>query len=184
MLPNVTECHLSSCTGDSMAPSHHSARMKKTEALWPHTQTHLSQGQQPAVPAPHWAVKAPSQRQSSPLPQEIKGQSTSGEVPCQPPAPLATHTLWGQAQCQSAHSAGKARDTEPQHAGHSFLTAVPSHPPQLILSCAASLRLVGMGVPPPPPPIPETTVRLAPLQNCRQTLPPYAAPLSLHTGDP
>lgn len=65
----------------------------QTEAPGLHTQTHLPRGQQPAVPIPHWAAKAPSPRQSSPLSQVIKHQSPSGEVPCQPTAPLAAHTL-------------------------------------------------------------------------------------------
>lgn len=156
----------------------------QTEAPGLYMQTHLCRGQQPAAPIPHWAVKAPSQRQSSLLPQAIKGQSTSGEVPCQPPVPLAAHTLWGQAQCHSAHSAGKARDAEPRHTRHSSLTA-PARTPSSsspFPSSTADLCLMllpsgwsGCVPPTPPPPITVRTVRLASLQNCRQTLPPYPA---------
>lgn len=128
-----------------------------------------------------------------------KGQSPSGEVPCHLPAPLAARTPMGTssvAQCPlSLQDSGYA---EPQHAGCSFLLhnpnsllqepsapAAPSVLHNLPLPCAASLPLAAWdGYPPAPsylqPKVPERihrvkTVRLAPLQNSRQTLPPYLA---------
>lgn len=79
----------------------------QTEAPGLHTQTHLPRGQQPAVPIPHWAAKAPSPRQSSPLPQVIKPKSQRGgamSAACTIGCPHSRE----QAQWHSVHSAGKA----------------------------------------------------------------------------